>query len=269
MNPPDILARIVAKKHLEVDERQRKTPFEKLRAVVDDGPPCRGFVDALVSARSRSAPAVIAELKKASPSEGTIRADFDPPAIARSYAEHGATCLSILTDESFFQGSDDYLRRGREAVDLPVLRKDFTIDPYQVVEARAIGADAILLIVAILTDAELASLGALAAELGLDVLIEVHDEQELESALALSPRIVGINNRDLRNFTTSLDTTTRMLPKIPDDVLVVSESGIKTPDDVAELASVGVPAFLVGTAFMRNPDPGVELARLFNEWKTT
>ncbi len=269
MNPPDILAKIVAKKRLEIEERQQATPVDELRAIANDASPCRGFVEALFSARSRSLPAVIAELKKASPSEGTIRPDFDPPEIARSYAEHGATCLSILTDESFFQGADDYLRRGREAVDLPILRKDFTIDPYQVVEARAIGADAILLIVAILTDAELASLGALATDLGLDVLIEVHDEQELESALALSPRIVGINNRDLRNFTTSLDTTTGLLSRIPDDVLVVSESGIKTPADVAELAGAGVSAFLVGTAFMRSPDPGVELARLFNEWKTT
>lgn len=268
MNPPDILARIVAQKRVEVDERQRTTPVEHLRETLQSAPACRGFVDGLVAVSSRSAPAVIAELKKASPSEGTIRPDFDPPAIALSYAEHGATCLSILTDESFFQGADEYLRCGRDAVDLPVLRKDFTIDPYQVVEARAIGADAILLIVAILSDAELVALNALANELGLDVLIEVHDEDELDRALALSPRIVGINNRDLRNFTTSLDTTTRMLGRIPNDVLVVSESGIKTPEDVEELARAGVSAFLVGTAFMRSPDPGVELARLFNEWKT-
>ena len=173
-----------------------------------------------------------------------------------------------MTDEHFFQGSDDYLREGRAAVHLPVLRKDFTIDAYQIVEARVIGADAILLIAAILSDAALASFTALATDFGLDVLIEVHDEDELDRALALSPKILGINNRDLRNFTTSLATTTRMLDRIPDQVLVVSESGIKTPDDVAELEGAGVPAFLVGTAFMRSPEPGVELARLFENWRT-
>ena len=269
MNPPDILAKIVAKKRDELVERRQSASLAAIESQAQDVAPCRGFVDALTAKTRGGEPAVIAELKKASPSEGTIRPDFDPPAIAKSYAAHGAACLSILTDESFFQGSDDYLQAGRAAVALPTLRKDFTIDPYQIFEARVIGADAILLIAAILTDDELASFARLADDLGLDALIEVHDAEELTRVLALEPRVIGINNRDLRTFTTSLDTTIDLLAGIPDEVMVVSESGIKTTSDVAKLAHAGLSAFLVGTAFMRSAEPGVELARLFSDWKNT
>ncbi len=208
-------------------------------------------------------PAVIAEVKKASPSQGVIRADFDPAAIARSYAQAGAACLSVLTDADFFHGSEAYLQQARAACDLPVLRKDFTIDAYQVYEARAIGADCILLIAAALDDAALLELALLAAELELDVLLEVHDEGELERALDIPVPLIGVNNRNLRTFTTSLDTTLRLRASVGVERLLVSESGIHAPADVARLREAGVDAFLVGEAFMRAPDPGAELARLF------
>jgi indole-3-glycerol phosphate synthase len=206
---------------------------------------------------------VIAEVKKASPSKGVIRADFHPAQIARSYERGGAACLSVLTDVDFFQGSDAYLQQARAACALPVLRKDFVIDDYQVYEARTLGADCVLLIVAALGDAALAELSGLALELGMDVLVEVHDIDELERALQVPVPLVGINNRNLRTFEVSLDTTLAMRDMVPKDRLLVTESGIVTPQDVALLRSHGVEAFLVGEAFMRAPDPGSELARLF------
>ncbi len=208
---------------------------------------------------------MIAEIKKASPSKGLIRADFDPPALARSYAAGGAACLSVLTDVDFFQGADAYLRAAREAVTLPVLRKDFTIDAYQVTEARVLGADCILLIVAAFTGREglMCELAALARELGMDVLVEVHDAAELDHALSVPDALLGINNRDLRSFATTLETTFSLLPRIPAGRLVITESGIGTPDDVAAMRARGVDAFLVGESLMRSPDPGERLRELF------
>ena len=313
----DILQRILARKVEEIAERSARVPLAELSARVADLASTRGFAAALEVKIEAGAPAVIAEIKKASPSQGVIRGDFDPAAIARSYASAGAACLSVLTDADFFQGSEAYLQQARAACDLPVLRKDFTIDAYQVYEARAIGADCILLIVAALGDAALLELALLATELDLDVLVEVRDEAELERALDIpAPRIdralrgrnkkmdergqipliapaqrgstghpsgwiatakprlrpahpkagrllVGINNRNLRTFETSLDTTLRLCAHVRDDRLLVTESGIHTQDDVARLRAAGVNVFLVGEAFMRAPDPGVELARLF------
>ena len=208
---------------------------------------------------------MIAEIKKASPSKGILRADFDPVAIAKSYASAGACCLSVLTDRKFFQGSEEFLTSAREASGLPVLRKDFIIDPYQVYEARLIGADCVLLIVAALGDASLAELLILARDLGMDVLVEVHDESELERALRVDARLIGINNRDLRSFETRLETTLRLLDQIPNDRLVVTESGIHTRDDVSLMRSNGVSVFLVGEAFMKADDPGERLRDLFAE----
>ncbi len=259
----DILDRILARKVEEIAARSARVPLVELSARVADLPPTRGFADALEAKIEAGLPAVIAEVKKASPSKGVIRAEFDPAAIARSYAVGGAACLSVLTDADFFQGSEAYLEQARAACDLPVLRKDFTIDPYQVHEARAIGADAILLIVAALDDAALLELALLGAELDLDVLVEVHDEEELERALDVPASLIGINNRNLRTFETSLDTTLRMRERAGADRVLVTESGIHTPDDVARMRTAGVNAFLVGEAFMRAPDPGAELARLF------
>jgi len=208
-------------------------------------------------------PAVIAEIKKASPSAGVIRPHFEPAAIARSYEAGGAACLSVLTDREFFQGGDEYLREARAACRLPVLRKDFIVDEYQVYEARAIEADCILLIVAALGDAQLRELAGLAAHLEMDVLVEVHDEEELDRALALDTPLIGVNNRDLRTFRTRLDTTLRLKARVPEDRLVVTESGIHTREDVARMRANGVHAFQVGEAFMRAPDPGQKLAELF------
>jgi len=213
---------------------------------------------------SAGLPAVIAEIKKASPSKGLLREDFDPPAIARSYERHGAACLSVLTDADFFQGCEAYLQQARAACGLPVLRKDFIIDPYQVYEARVIGADCILLIVAALDDSALRELAQLAAELHMDVLVEVHDAGELQRALALNTPLIGINNRNLRSFETRLETTLDLLEHIPADCIVITESGIHSRDDVALLRGRGVNAFLVGEAFMRAPDPGEALAKLFS-----
>jgi indole-3-glycerol phosphate synthase len=226
-------------------------------------PPARDFVGALRAKIAAGQAAVIAEIKKASPSKGLLRADFDPVAIARTYEANGAACLSVLTDEQFFQGSAAYLQAARGACDLPVLRKDFTVDPYQVAEARAMGADCILLIVAALAQAQMVALERTALDLGLAVLVEVHDAAELDRALELRTPLVGINNRNLRTFETSLDTTLGLLGRIPRDRLVVTESGIHTPGDVSGMRGRGVHAFLVGEAFMRAPDPGAELARLF------
>ena len=258
-----VLDRILAHKRIEIADRKRAKPLADITRVARAAPAARGFVAALSARIAAGDPAVIAEVKKASPSKGVIRADFDPPEIARSYASAGAACLSVLTDESFFQGRDDYLVDVRAAVPLPALRKDFVVDPYQIVEARAIGADCVLLIVAALRPQQLRDYYAAARDLGLDVLIEVHDRAELERCLALSPAIIGINNRDLRNFETRLSTTYDLLPHIPNDVVVVTESGIHERAQIDEMRSRGVNAFLVGEAFMREPDPGAALHRLF------
>jgi len=260
----DILQRILARKAEEIAERSAVLPLAELSARIDDAPPTRGFAAAIEDKLAAGLPAVIAEVKKASPSKGVIRADFDPAAIARSYAAGGAACLSVLTDRDFFQGSEAYLEQARAACELPLLRKDFVIDPYQVYEARAIGADCILLIVAALGDGALLELSLLAAELDLDVLCEVHDGEELERALALPVPLIGVNNRNLRSFETSLDTSLALKPRMAgDDRVLVAESGIHTREDVARLRAAGIHAFLVGEAFMRAEDPGQALDRLF------
>jgi len=259
----DILNRILARKAEEVAERRRRVPPERLAAQIAAASPVRGFVEAIEQKITAGQAAVIAEIKKASPSKGVLRADFRPAEIARSYEQGGATCLSVLTDIDFFQGSDDYLCAARAACQLPVLRKDFMIDPYQVHEARALGADCILLIVAALDDARMGELAGLAQHLGLDVLVEVHDAAELERALRLNTALVGINNRNLRTFETRLETTLELLASIPDDRIVVTESGIHSGTDVARMRAAGVHTFLVGEAFMKATDPGARLAELF------
>ncbi len=260
---PDVLKKIVARKSEEIAERSARHPLRAMQAAAEAGGPVRGFVNAIRRRIAAGHPAVIAEAKKASPSKGVLRPEFDPAAIARSYARGGATCLSVLTDVDFFQGSDEYLVRARAACALPVLRKDFVVDPYQVYEARAMDADCILLIAACLDDATLRGLCGLARRLGMDVLIEVHDGDELERALALDNPLVGINNRDLRTFDVSLDTTLGLLPRVPADRIVVTESGIVGPEDVRRMRDRGVHAFLVGEAFMRAEDPGARLVELF------
>ena len=261
----DLLKKILARKVEEIRDRCARVSLSELSSRAADQPPTRGFVAALESKIEDGLPAVIAEIKKASPSKGVMRNDFDPAAIAQSYEANGAACLSVLTDADFFHGSEAFLDAARNACHLPVLRKDFILDPYQVYEARAIGADCILLIVAALGDATLLELTLLAAELDLDVLVEVHDEEELERALAIPAPLIGVNNRDLHTFETSLDTSTRLAAQIPYDRLMVSESGIRTPDDVARLRAEGIEAFLVGETFMRAPDPGAALKLLFAE----
>ena len=259
----DILDRILARKVEEIAERNAQLPLAALVARIADLPDTRGFAAAIEAKVEAGLPAVIAEVKKASPSKGVIRADFDPALIAQSYERGGATCLSVLTDADFFQGSEDFLRQARAACSLPVLRKDFTIDAYQVYEARAIGADCILLIVAALDDDTLLELSLLAAELDLDVLIEVHDEDELARALEIPAPLIGVNNRNLRTFGVSLDTSLNLRKRAPADRLLVSESGIATIDDVTRLREAGIDAFLVGETFMRADDPGSALKALF------
>ena len=259
-----ILRQILARKAQELEARSAALPLRELSARCADLPETRGFAAALEATIEAGQAAVIAEIKKASPSAGVIRADFQPAAIARSYEAGGAACLSVLTDQDFFQGSDRYLQQARSACALPVLRKDFTIDAYQVYEARAIGADAILLIVAALGDAALLELSLLAAELDLDVLVEVHDEAELERALQIPAPMVGINNRNLRTFETRIETTLELRRRVRAGRVLVTESGIRTREDLVRLRAAGVHAFLVGEAFMRAPEPGKELARLFN-----
>ena len=259
MSETGILAEIVAHKQSEIAARRQARSLAAVRGDAALARPTRGFADRIACAR----PAVIAEIKRASPSEGVIRADFEPAAIAKAYESAGASALSVLTDERFFQGSDGYLSAARGACGLPVLRKDFIVDEYQVYETRALGADCLLLIVAALQESQLNDLAQLTREVGLDVLVEVHGQDELELALALKPRLVGINNRDLATFTTSLDTTIDLLGSVPDDITVVTESGIHTVDDVRRMRAAGVHAFLVGTAFMRAADPGAALRRLF------
>jgi indole-3-glycerol phosphate synthase len=299
----DILRRILARKVEEIRERSARTSLRELSMRCADLPPPRGFADAIKTTIEGGDAAVIAEIKKASPSKGVIRADFDPAAIARSYESGGATCLSVLTDADFFQGADAHLQQARAACALPVLRKDFVIDPYQVYEARALGADCILLIVAALDDAALQEFALLTAELGMDALIEVHDAAELDRVLGMEARmpqaalhslrsqdaqkrpmkipsgrappdsrmssqrqpsrLLGVNNRDLRTFTVSLDTTLALRERVPADHILVTESGIATRTDVSRMRAAGVHAFLVGETFMRADDPGAALRRLF------
>ncbi len=259
----DILDTILARKAEEIAARGARVPLAELVARAADAPATRGFAEALHAAIAHGDPAVIAEVKKASPSKGVIRADFHPADIAMSYEFGGAACLSVLTDVDFFQGADAYLRQAREACTLPVLRKDFTVDPYQVYEARALGADCILLIVAALDDVQLVELAGLALQLDMDVLVEVHDIDELERALQVPVPLIGINNRNLRTFEVSLDVTLAMKDAVPRDRLLVTESGILVPEDVARMRAAGVDAFLVGETFMRAEDPGDALRRLF------
>ena len=261
----DILQKILARKAEEIAERSARLSLAELRRRVQNLPPPRPFLGDLERTIARGRPAVIAEIKRASPSKGLLRDPFLPADIARSYAAAGACGLSVLTDRDFFQGHEDYLQEARAACELPVLRKDFIIDPYQVYEARLIGADCILLIVAALDAVELLELARLATDLDLDVLVEVHDAAELERALASGAALIGINNRNLRTFETRLDTTLNLLPQIPSNRTVVTESGIHTPADVALMRAHGVHAFLVGEAFMRAVDPGAKLAELFGK----
>jgi len=266
INPdtPTVLRKILARKHEEVAERRRLVSIEEQHERAAAASPVRGFYAAMRRSVEQGRAAVIAEIKKASPSKGVIREDFDPVAIAQSYQRGGASCLSVLTDVDFFQGHDDYLVQARAATQLPVIRKDFIVDSYQIVEARALGADAILLIVAALSDAELAQLHAEAVALGLDVLVEVHGAEELTRALNIDNPMLGINNRNLHTFDTSLENTYRLLEKIPAERLVVTESGIHTVDDVAAMRGHDVNAFLVGEALMRHDDPGQRLVEMFN-----
>jgi indole-3-glycerol phosphate synthase len=250
-----ILERIVAAKRAEIAAAKKRAPEVKL----EGAPPLRDFVAALRAKR----PAVIAEVKRASPSKGLLRADFDPAAIAKSYEKGGAACMSVLTDKEFFQGAPEHLSAARAACTLPTLRKDFLIDPYQVLESRALGADCILLIVACLEDAQLRELERVALDLGMAVLVEVHDGAELERALHLKTPLIGINNRNLRTFDTRLDTTLGLLPRVPKGRIVVTESGILSPAHVAQMRAQGVDTFLVGEAFMRAADPGAALRQLF------
>ena len=260
---PDILNRILERKQQEIESRRRELPLAELERRAQQASAPRGFSAALAARVRRGEPAVIAEIKKASPSKGVIREDFDPVEIARAYQAGGAACLSVLTDRDFFQGHEDYLQAARAACELPVIRKDFIVDPYQIPESRAIGADCILLIVAALDDAALAGLHAAARELGMDVLVEVHDGDELERALELDLDLIGINNRDLRTFDTRLETTIDLLERVPKDCMVVTESGIHSREDVALMRGHDVHAFLVGEAFMRAADPGAALHALF------
>ncbi len=262
---PTILKKIIARKAEEVAEARKTVPLEQLKAQLAAAPAVRPFVKALQDKVAAGKSAVIAEIKKASPSKGVLREAFAPADIARDYAAHGAACLSVLTDKDFFQGSPEYLRAARAASGLPVLRKDFMIDPYQVYEARAMGADCILLIAACLSDVQMDELASLAQMLGMGVLVEVHNQQELVRALALRTplELIGINNRDLHTFEVSLKTTLSLLPLIPEGKLVVTESGILSSEDVALMRSHQVNAFLVGEAFMRAPSPGEALAKLF------
>lgn len=260
---PDILKRILARKREVIAERQAEEPLASVAERARQASAPRGFRAALQQRIGAGGAGVIAEIKKASPSKGVLREPFEPAAIARSYAEGGASCLSVLTDEDFFQGDDAHLVAAREASGLPVLRKDFIIHPYQVHEARALGADCVLLIVAALSDDQLHELDGLARELGMDVLVEVHDARELARALVLDPDLVGINNRDLRSFTTDTATTLTLRDQVPEGAVLVTESGIRSSSDVARMRSSGVHAFLVGEAFMKVPEPGDKLRELF------
>jgi len=262
-NTPDILKKIIDRKEQEVSDRKINKTETQLITEAKSASPVRGFVDSMRKRIAAGDSAVIAEIKKASPSKGIIRENFKPSEIAISYQKGGASCLSVLTDIDFFQGSDEYLIQAREACDLPVIRKDFIVDTYQVYEARAMGADCILLIVAVLSDEQMKILYSLARMLDMDVLIEVHDEEELHRSLPLGADLVGINNRNLRTFETSLDTTINLLNQIPENRIVVTESGIHSAQHINQMRENQVNAFLVGEAFMRADDPGAELQQLF------
>ncbi len=262
-NTPDILKKIIARKYEEIRQRSINISEQNLIDCTNHADICRGFNNALKKTIGSGKPAVIAEIKKGSPSKGTIRENFAPEEIATSYEEAGATCLSVLTDKDFFQGCEDYLIQARKEVKIPVIRKDFIVDSYQVYEARAINADCILLIVAALDDSLMKDLNDLAKELGMDVLIETHDPYEMERALKLDPQIVGINNRDLRTFDTDLQTTLSLIKEVPDSCTIVTESGIHTKDDVTLMRNNNVNCFLVGEAFMRADNPGSKLKELF------
>ncbi len=263
INTPDILKQIIANKVEEVIARKAKCSPGEIQSRAKNAAPTRGFTAAIKQRVGGGKLAVIAEIKKASPSKGIIRENFDPVEIAISYEKAGATCLSVLTDEKYFQGSDQYLIDARGACSLPVLRKDFMIDPYQVYEARAMGADCILLIVACLEDTQMQELSFLSTELGLDVLVEVHDREELERGLMLRTPLIGVNNRNLHTFETNLQTTLDLQPDIFHDRTIVTESGIHTPEDVSVMRRHGIFTFLVGEAFMKAEDPGKKLAELF------
>lgn len=263
MSTPTILKKIIDRKWEEIDERMQLTPLVELKAKVEAASPCRGFIQAIEDKLAAGESAVIAEIKKASPSKGVLRDHFVPAEIAASYETGGATCLSVLTDVDFFQGRTVYLQEARSACSLPVIRKDFIVDPYQVYEARAMGADCILLIAVALEDKVMADLLALGQSLGMDVLIEVHNEEELQRTLPLNTRLIGINNRNLHTFEVSLKTTVELLAQIPDDRIVVTESGILSSEDVQFMRDHQVNTFLVGEAFMRADDPGTGLKTLF------
>ncbi|MDI9244173.1 indole-3-glycerol phosphate synthase TrpC [Marinobacter sp. CHS3-4] len=260
---PTILRKIVDRKWEEIDERKRRSSIDDLKAMAGDQPPSRGFADAMRSRINAKTPAVIAEIKKASPSKGVLRDPFEPAKIAESYEEGGAACLSVLTDQDFFQGHEDYLKAARNACSLPVIRKDFMVSPYQVFESRAIGADCILLIAACLTRDQMQELEGIAHEIGLDVLVEVHDGGELDDALTLTTPLVGINNRNLHTFDVTLDTTFDLHHRISDDRLTVTESGIMTIEDVNAMTERGIYGFLVGESFMRADEPGKRLREFF------
>ena len=264
MSERDILTRILATKATEIAALKAAMPYVRLKELATAAPPPRDFAGALRTKIEAGLPAVVAEIKKASPSKGVLRPIFDPPSIARRYEAGGAGCLSVLTDRPYFQGAPEFLAAARDACTLPALRKDFIVDEYQVAESRLLGADCILLIAAALDDARLTTLESCARELGMAVLVEVHDAAELDRALALKTPLVGINNRNLRTFEVSLQTTLDLLPRVPRDKLVVTESGILAPADVAHMRAHGVNAFLVGEAFMRAADPGAALAALFS-----
>ena len=260
---PTILKNIVLRKWEEIEQRQKVLKLAECKAQAFDLPDARGFVRNIEKKLQANLPAIIAEIKKASPSKGVIRENFIPAEIAESYEAAGAACLSVLTDHDFFQGHEDYLQQARAASSLPIIRKDFMVAPYQIYESRVINADCVLLIAACLTKDQMQELSGIAQEVGLDVLVEVHNEEELHSALTLNTRLLGINNRDLHSFEVSLDNTFKLLDQIPEDRIVVTESGIHTPDDVKAMQAKNVNSFLVGEAFMRAKNPGDELKRLF------
>ncbi|NOQ13133.1 MAG: indole-3-glycerol phosphate synthase TrpC [Methyloprofundus sp.] len=261
---PDILKKILATKEQEVAKRKSRMSIADLADIISDAEAPRGFARALQDKALTKKPAIIAEVKKASPSKGVIRENFKPLEIAQDYAMNGATCLSVLTDKEYFQGGEVNLQLARQACPLPALRKDFMIDPYQIHESRALGADCILLIVAALSDTQMHELADTTKELGMDILVEVHDKAEMERALTLDTPLMGINNRDLRNFETSLQTTLDLKAMVPSDRLVITESGIHTPDDIKLMMDNEVYAFLVGEAFMRAEHPGAKMRELFS-----